>query len=182
MVRRDYADTPLLRTSLLRQRGVFLNRSAETHTDMVTCSVSVSEKLCGTQTKALVVYTVQVWREWRASAISECPVVRSEKRREMGEEAQQRRNGLGTVAFHRRFGIGEAGLGKCIQHARAEVPFWRFQLHVNHRQPGFHLVLAYSTSRFFIIESSSPIMPADRLLGTLLRSLQVYTDQQDTPR
>jgi len=26
------------------------------------------------------------------------------------------------------------------------------------------------------------IMPADRLLGTLLRSLQVYTDQQDTPR
>jgi hypothetical protein len=28
----------------------------------------------------------------------------------------------------------------------------------------------------------SPVMPADRLLGTLLRSLQVYTDQQDTPR
>ena len=25
-------------------------------------------------------------------------------------------------------------------------------------------------------------MPADRLLQTLLRSLQTYTDQQDTPR
>lgn len=25
-------------------------------------------------------------------------------------------------------------------------------------------------------------MPADRLLSTLLRSLQTYTDQQDTPR
>jgi len=28
----------------------------------------------------------------------------------------------------------------------------------------------------------SVVMPADRLLGTLLRSLQTYTDQQDTPR
>lgn len=25
-------------------------------------------------------------------------------------------------------------------------------------------------------------MPADRLLGTLLRSLQTFTEQQDTPR
>lgn len=25
-------------------------------------------------------------------------------------------------------------------------------------------------------------MPADRLLSTLLRALQVYTDQEDTPR
>jgi hypothetical protein len=25
-------------------------------------------------------------------------------------------------------------------------------------------------------------MPVDRLLATLLRSLQTYTDQQDTPR
>lgn len=28
----------------------------------------------------------------------------------------------------------------------------------------------------------APIMPADRLLETLLRSLQTWTDQQDTPR
>jgi hypothetical protein len=29
---------------------------------------------------------------------------------------------------------------------------------------------------------SSHTMPVDRLLATLLRSLQTYTDQQDTPR
>jgi hypothetical protein len=42
----------------------------------------------------------------------------------------------------------------------------------------------YSTKHFATtaIGQYTFIMPADRLLGTLLRSLQIYTDQQDTPR
>ena len=84
--------------------------------------------------------------------------------------------------------MDEAGLGKCIPASPARHESGPrslsdgLQLHVKHRQPEFHLVLAYSTSQFSTVIPFKPIMPADRLLGTLLRSLQVYTDQQDTPR
>ena len=79
-------------------------------------------------------------------------------------------------------GIGEAG--KCIPARHVNPGRGPFLAVATSRQPSATRIPSRAgiTLRFFIVISFTPVMPADRLLGTLLRSLQVYTDQQDTPR
>jgi hypothetical protein len=80
---------------------------------------------------------------------------------------------------------GKCGGGDRRLSARATSKAPRFTCDwTSHRRPRSHqhLCTRRNISLTAAIGQYTFIMPADRLLGTLLRSLQVYTDQQDTPR